>query len=81
MLQKGKKTLNVQSLAIPSVFILFFSFVNLQYGLSHHLNDGRQNLLGAIMIAGHYVIPEVIKALSLSTVVNYCLHVKFFMLR
>ena len=30
-----------------------------QYALSDHLNDGRQNLLGAIMIAGHYVIPEV----------------------
>lgn len=59
------------------MYLSFFSFVNLQYGLSHHLNDGRQNLLGAIMIAGHYVIPEVIKALSLSTVVN-CLHVKFF---
>lgn len=34
-------------------------FTGSQYGLSHHLNDGRQNLLGAIMIAGHYVIPEV----------------------
>ncbi|XP_073250199.1 60 kDa lysophospholipase-like isoform X1 [Porites lutea] len=34
-------------------------FTGSQYALSDHLNDGRQNLLGAIMIAGHYVIPEV----------------------
>ncbi|XP_068681912.1 60 kDa lysophospholipase-like isoform X1 [Montipora foliosa] len=34
-------------------------FTGSQYALNDHLNDGRQNLLGAIMIAGHYVIPEV----------------------
>ena len=44
-------------------FLKFFfeSVLFTQYALSDHLNDGRQNLLGAIMIAGHYVIPEVCK--------------------
>ncbi|XP_015778982.1 PREDICTED: L-asparaginase-like [Acropora digitifera] len=59
--QDASKRENNFECAIPSYpkCIYPFFFVNLQYGLSHHLNDGRQNLLGAIMIAGHYVIPEV----------------------
>lgn len=78
MLQKGKKNFECVIPSYPNCIYPFFYFVTLQYGLSHHLNDGRQNLLGAIMIAGHYVIPEVIKAISLSTVVN-CLLFKFFL--
>ena len=50
--------------SLTETCIIFLKFVFdcvlfIQYALSDHLNDGRQNLLGAIMIAGHYVIPEV----------------------
>ncbi|EDO31582.1 predicted protein, partial [Nematostella vectensis] len=34
-------------------------FTGSQSPINEHLNDGRDNLFGALMIAGHHVIPEV----------------------
>ena len=40
----------------------FWLFQCLKVPIYEQRNDGRDNLLGALVIAGHYVIPEVSRA-------------------
>ena len=61
----GRFKLGVRINWVLAFFVVWFTvssdwgFWSRQVPLHEHLTDGRDNLLGALMIAGHCLIPEV----------------------